>query len=219
MFPQVPDPTAPPYEPGLSVAVPIGPAANGGGPAGARTDVLAELVAGNARFVSGAPRHGHSVAAARAAADRLPSAAVLACMDARVPLEAIFDQDVGTLCGIRSAAHVLDRATLASLEFAVGTLGVRLLLVLGHSRCAAVGAAVAAARAGAAPPGNRGYVVEEIWPAVPEAALASPDVDDVVTRRHTGRVVGQLRALFGTQGVRVAGGHYDVTTGRVDFLR
>jgi len=77
---------------------------------------------------------------------------------------------------------------------------------------------VAAARAGVAPPGNRGYVVEEIWPAVPEGALAGPDVDDVVTRRHTGRVAGQLRVMFGPQGVRVASGHYDVITGRVTLL-
>jgi len=217
MFPQVPDPTAPPYEPGVSV-VALGPVGSDVGSDGGSDAVLADLVAGNARFVSGAPRYGHSVVAARAAADRLPSAAVLTCMDARVPVEAIFDQDVGTLVGIRAAAHVLDRATLASVEFAVGTLGVGLLLVLGHSRCAAVGAAVAAARVGVAPPGNRGYVVEEIWPAVPEGALAGPDVDDVVTRRHTGRVAGQLRVMFGPQGVRVASGHYDVITGRVTLL-
>src|SRR5689334_21795754 len=184
MFPQVPDPTAPPYESGLSVAA-LDPAGS--------DDVLADLVAGNARFVSGAPRHDHSVVAVRAAAGRLPSAAIVTCMDARVPIEAIFDQDVGVLVGVRSAAHVLDRATLASLEFAVDTLGVGLFLVLGHARCAAVGAAVAAARAGVAPPGNRGYVVEEIWPAVPESALTAPDVDDLVTRRHTERVADQLR--------------------------
>jgi carbonic anhydrase len=236
MFPQVPDPTAP-YAPlstpyvlatGLSLpafdapAAPATPsrapvATTGNGTRGPDA-ALAELIAGNARFVAGTPRFGHSVAAAVAAAGRLPSAAVVACMDARVPVEAVFDQDVGALCAVRSAAHVLDRSTLASVEFAVGTLGVSVVMVLGHSRCAAITAAVTAARTGTVPHGNRAYVVEEIWPAVPDAALARDDVEDLVTRRHTERVADRLRALIGETTARVVAGHYDVTTGRVGLL-
>jgi carbonic anhydrase len=231
MLPQVPDPTAPPYMPlyaspvfgsGLSLSTlettPPGRGAVTGNRTGGPDAVLAELIAGNARFVAGTPRFGHSVAAAVAAAARLPSAAVVACMDARVSVEAIFDQDIGALCAVRSAAHVLDRAALASVEFAVGTLGVGLVVVLGHSRCAAISAAVAAARTGVVPPGNRGYAVEEIWPAVPDAARARDGVEDLATRRHTERVAARLRALLGPDAVRVVGGHYDVTTGRVAFL-
>jgi carbonic anhydrase len=231
MFPQVPDPTAPPYAP-LSASAVLGsglslpafePAAPGRGPttgngAGGPDTALGDLIAGNARFLAGTPRFGHSVAAAVAAAGRLPSAAVLTCMDARVPVEALFDQDVGALCAVRSAAHVLDRAALASVEFAVGTLGVGLVVVLGHSRCAAITAAVTAVRTGVVPHGNRGYAVEEIWPAVPEAALGRDDVEDLATRRHTERVAARLHALLGVEAVRVVAGHYDVTTGRFAVL-
>jgi carbonic anhydrase len=176
--------------------------------------VLAELLAGNARFVAGNPRFGHSVKAAVDAADRVPSAVIVGCMDARVPVEAVFDQEFGTVCAVRSAGHVLDRASLASVEFAVETLGVRLIVVLGHSRCAAIKAAVTAARTGTVPHGYIGYAVEEIWPAIPEA-LGRDDIEGVVTRRHTRRIVTRLSALFGDADARVVGGHYDVRTGRI----
>jgi carbonic anhydrase len=236
MFPHVPDGPAPPAP---SAAGPVLPAsaltlpqvappawANGATPVSARAAapaggpatgtrapdaVLADLLAGNARFVAGTPRFGHSVTAAVAAADRLPSAAVVACMDARVPVEALFDQDVGTLVAIRSAAHVLDRAALASVEFAVGTLGVRAIVVLGHTRCAAISAAVTAARTGTVPSGNRGYVVEDVWAAVADAG----DDQDLVTRRHSERVADRLRTWLGDGAVRVVAARYDVTTGRV----
>jgi carbonic anhydrase len=226
MFPQVPDPTAPPYsppavsaalapgltalDPALVPARPVSPE-----PATEADAVLAELIAGNARFVAGRPRFGHSVTAARDAADRVPSALVVGCMDARVPVEAVFDQDVGTMCAVRTAGHVLDRGALASVEFAVQVLGVRLIVVLGHSRCAAVTAAVTAARTRAVPHGHIGYAVEEIWPAVPDGARDRYDLENVVTRRHTERVVARLRVLLGENTVRVVGGHYDVGTGRV----
>jgi carbonic anhydrase len=198
------DPGGPPARPASALV-----------PAAAPDAVLAELVAGNGRFVAGTPRFGHSVAAARHAAGRAPSAVVLGCMDARVPVEAVFDQDIGTMCAVRSAGHVLDRAALASVEFAVEALGVRLMVVLGHTRCAAIGAAVAAARCGTVPRGYIGYAVEEIWPAVPAGALDRHDLEDLVSHRHTERVVARLRALLGEDAVRVVGGHYDVNTGRV----
>src|SRR3954462_15899099 len=105
----------------------------------AAADALAELVAGNKRFVSGRPEHGHRVSAAAAASgDQTPHAVVIGCIDSRVPLEAIFDQTFGNICVVRSGAHVVDRAVLGSVEFAVAKLGVPLIMVLGHKRCGAV---------------------------------------------------------------------------------
>lgn len=64
---------------------------------------LADLLAGNRRFVSGQPVHGHDVTAAAAASgDQQPYAVVLGCIDSRVPLEAIFDQTFGAICVIRT---------------------------------------------------------------------------------------------------------------------
>ena len=227
MFPLVPDPTAPPAPaPVLPVLTADLPYFAPSGPDPAVADpplvsgpdgALAELLAGNARFVAGRPRYGHSVAAARAAAvNPDPFAAVVGCIDSRVPIEAIFDQDFGAVCGVRSAAHVLDRAALASVEFAVSVLGVDVVLVLGHRRCAAIDVAVAAVRTDHQPHGHLGYVVDEIEPAINGPDLDRADLADLVTRRHIVRSVARLRSLLGG-GVRVAGAYYDVDTGVVDL--
>jgi carbonic anhydrase len=100
---------------------------------GRPADALAELIAGNRRFVSGRPLHGHNVSAAAAASGgQRPHAVVLGCIDSRVPLEAIFDQTFGSICVVRSGGHVVDRAVLGSVGFAVSALDVPLIMVLGH---------------------------------------------------------------------------------------
>jgi carbonic anhydrase len=217
MCPLHQDPTAHPT-PGSPPGVPK-PGARPG-----PDQVLAELISGNRRFLAGHPDHGHQVASAVAAAnDRSPSAVVLGCMDARVPVEAVFDQDFGAVCVTRSAGHVLDRAALASMDLAVSTLGVRLVMVLGHRRCLAVAAALDARRTGRHPAGYTGFVVDEIGRSITSSDLSGDDPVEVVTRRHVVRTVAQLRAALvtgrsGTDGVRVAGAVYDVDTGRVDPL-
>ncbi|MFG2059220.1 carbonic anhydrase [Micromonospora sp. NPDC048930] len=187
---------------------------------------LAELLAGNRRFVSGQPVHGHDVTAAAAVAsgDQQPYAVVLGCIDSRVPLEAIFDQTFGSICVIRTAAHVLDRAVLGSIEFVVGQLDVPLVMVLGHERCGAVGAAVEALRAGERPGGSLAYVVAQIAPAVAEVGADDPEAGPLTVRRHVRRTVAALRAddlLAGPVAageVAVVGARYDLATGEVALL-
>ncbi|MGV9215047.1 carbonic anhydrase [Micromonospora sp. RB23] len=187
---------------------------------------LAELLAGNRRFVSGQPIHGHDVSAAAAAAsgDQQPYAVVLGCIDSRVPLEAIFDQTFGAICVIRTGGHVLDRAVCGSIEYVVGQLGVPLVMVLGHERCGAVGATVDALRAGERPAGSLGHLVDEIAPAVIEVGLDDPAVLALAVRRHVRRTVHTLRAddlLAGPVAagrVAVVGGLYDLSTGEVALL-
>src|SRR3954447_18129486 len=145
-------------------------------PAVRPADALAELIAGNRRLVSGRPQHGHEVwAAAAASGGQLPHAVVLGCLDSRVPLEAIFDQTFGSICVVRSGGHVVDRAVLGSVGFAVSVLNVPLIMVLGHVRCGAVDATVKALRTGERPESDVGYLVDEIAPAVLEVGVDSPD--------------------------------------------
>ena len=187
---------------------------------------LAELLAGNRRFVSGQPVHGHDVTAAAAVAsgDQQPYAVVLGCIDSRVPLEAIFDQTFGSICVIRTGAHVLDRAVCGSIEYVVGQLGVRLVMVLGHERCGAVGSAVEALRTGRRPGGALGYVVDRIAPAVYEVGADDPDAHRLAIRRHVRRTVGTLRAddllarPVAAGEVAVVGALYDLATGEVALL-
>ncbi|WP_420063564.1 carbonic anhydrase [Micromonospora chokoriensis] len=186
---------------------------------------LADLLAGNRRFVSGRPVHGHDVTAAAAASgDQQPYAVVLGCIDSRVPLEAIFDQTFGAICVIRTGGHVLDRAVCGSIEYVVGQLGVPLVMVLGHERCGAVAATVEALRTGQRPGGSLAHLVDEIAPAVTEAGIDDPAVQPLAIRRHVRRTVRILREddlLAGPVAagrVAVVGGLYDLATGEVALL-
>jgi carbonic anhydrase len=188
-------------------------------------DALAELVAGNRRFVSGRPEHGHKVAAAAAASGgQQPHAVVLGCIDSRVPLEAIFDQTFGSICVVRSGGHVVDRAVLGSVGFAVTKLNVPLIMVLGHVRCGAVEATVDSVRAHERPDGDVGYLVDEIEPAVLEVGADDPDAAAKAMRVHVGRTVQRLREVAGVPEavaagkVSVVGAVYDLDTGSVDLL-
>ena len=169
---------------------------------------LAELLAGNRRFVGGQPLHGHDVSAAAtvASGDQQPQAVVVGCIDSRVPLEAIFDQTFGSMCVVRSGAHVLDQAVLGSVEFAVVALKVPLVVVLGHERCGAVTSTVQAVRSGERPGGALGYLVDQITPAVTAVGADDPQVVALATRRHVARTVATLREQV-PQARFVAGPH------------
>ena len=188
-------------------------------------EALAELVAGNKRFVSGRPEHGHQVSAAAAASGgQQPHAVVVGCIDSRVPLEAIFDQTFGSICVVRSGAHVVDRAVLGSVGFAVAELGVPLVMVLGHKRCGAVKATVAALRAGETPAGDIGYLVGELAPAVRAVGVDDPDVAEKAVRAHVGRTVRRMGAIdvvadaVAAGRVSIVGAVYDLDTGIVELL-
>lgn len=99
---------------------------------------------GNRRFATGQAIHPHQDAARREEVrpGQRPFAAILSCSDSRVPPEVIFDWGVGDLFVVRTAGHGVDDVALGSIEYAVEHLGVPLLVVLGHTRCGAVTAAL-----------------------------------------------------------------------------
>ena len=107
---------------------------------GTANGVWSRMLAGNRRFAEGKPEHpNRSVEAREAVIDtHEPDAAVLSCSDARVSPDIIFDAGIGDLFTVRTAGQVIDDAVIASLEYAVDVLGVRLLVVLGHQNCGAI---------------------------------------------------------------------------------
>lgn len=107
---------------------------------GTASGVWNRLLAGNRRFAEGKPAYpNRSVEARKALIDtHEPDAAVLSCSDSRVSPDIIFDSGLGELFTVRTAGHIVDDAVLASLEYAVDSLGVRLLVVLGHQNCGAI---------------------------------------------------------------------------------
>jgi carbonic anhydrase len=91
-----------------------------------------------------------------------PFAAVLSCADSRVPVELVFDQSIGHLFVVRVAGNIATPDTIASLEYGAAVLGVKALLVLGHTNCGAVKATIA----GKAVPGQISTLYQYIHPAI-----------------------------------------------------
>lgn len=105
-------------------------------------DPLAELKAGNRRFMEDHPVHPHqTIERIRALEiDQHPIAVVISCSDSRVPPELIFDQGLGDLFVVRNAGNIVDNLELGSVEYAVEHLHTPLVVVLGHERCGAIAA-------------------------------------------------------------------------------
>ena len=143
-------------------------------------EALTQLLAGNGRFVAGAPVHPNQDAGRRAAlapAQR-PFAVLFGCSDSRLAAEIIFDQGLGDLFVIRTAGNVVGPEVLGSIEYAVANLDVPLVVVLGHDSCGAVGASLDALRTGATPGGFVRDVVERVIPGV-LAARDEPGTDNM----------------------------------------
>lgn len=196
-------------------------------PVATATDALDLLLAGNERFVAGHPQRPHQDADRRqaVAGGQHPYAAILACADSRVPPEVAFDQGIGDLFVIRTAGQVVDRAVMGTLQYGVLELGVPLVLVLGHSRCGAVKATIAAA-AGSAKPTDTDIdaLVAAISPAASAAARADPDPVAAVVRANIARIVDHLRSApvldnaLSAHRLKIQGAVYDLDTGRVDLI-
>lgn len=139
---------------------------------------------------------------ARAAAPHEPTAAVLACSDARVPPSVVFDQPAGSLFVVRIAGNSASPAAMASLDYAVSELGVDLLIVLGHTACGAVAAA-----ADGTCDGHLAPVVEPICGVVARFPEASPDE---LVRQNVINTIDQLAAHPGPTGVALRSGRLEV---------
>ena len=129
---------------------------------------LAELLAGNHRFVTGVRIHPHQDAEHRAklAQAQRPFAVVFGCSDSRLAAEIIFDLGLGDAFVVRTAGQVIDDAVLGSLEYSIGVLAVPLIVVLGHDSCGAVSATKTAVETGQMPVGFIRDLVERITPSV-----------------------------------------------------
>lgn len=149
-----------------------------------------------------------------------PFAAILGCADSRVSPEVIFDQGQGDLFVVRVAGHVVGDFEVASLEYAIENLGVKLIIVMGHEQCGAVKAALA----GAEVAGPIGRLLEEIRPAVGDARGQSGDLLGNAIRSHVVKSVEALLARSqAIQGgvddgrLRLIGLIYDLASGDLDI--
>ena len=202
--------------------------------------VLEVLRAGNQRFTTGTRLNrdlGRQVGAT--AAFQSPLAAVLSCIDSRVPAELVFDVGVGDIFSVRVAGNVIGTKSLGSLEYAVGVSGVKLVIVLGHTRCGAVTSSVKLLATGQDARSATGCqhlqaIVDEIAPSATGISSHELDrltadeleslVDDVAARnalRTTEQILSRsdvIRDAVDEGRVKVVSALYDVKTGGIKFL-
>jgi carbonic anhydrase len=149
--------------------------ASGAGPGVSPDAALIKLKDGNARYVAGAPQHPNQDQQRRAgtaSAGQHPFATVLGCSDSRVPAEVLFDSGIGDIFVIRVAGNVAAVDETGSIEYAVEHLGTPVVVVLGHTQCGAVTAAVQNAELH----GNVRLLVNNIKPAVAKAHKLHPEL-------------------------------------------
>lgn len=103
------------------------------------TKIIDRLKEGNKRFIESNLKDKDYTEQINATANgQFPFAAVLSCIDSRVPAEIIFDQGIGDLFNVRIAGNFVNDDILGSLEFACKIAGAKVIVVLGHSSCGAV---------------------------------------------------------------------------------
>lgn len=185
-------------------------------------EALTALVEGNQRFVSGQMLNPNAdmERVAETAPHQEPFAAVVGCSDSRVPVELVFDQGVGDIFVIRTAGNnVGGDMVMGSVEYAVDHLGVKVLLVLGHSSCGGVTSAITAGEHG----GAVGNLLHHIQADIPEF-VGKPELLDEAIAAHThSQVESLLQNSIVAEKVKegkliVRSAHYDIHTGEVSLL-
>lgn len=179
---------------------------------------LETLLEGNRRFAASTP-HAHPLLPDRRAEllnGQYPLATLIGCVDARVPPELVFDQGIGDLLTVRTAGQSLTGSALGSIEFGVQVLGVPLVIVMGHTGCGAVAAALSASR----PDGNLGDLVGEVADRLTELVGGDPLKATAGNTAATVDVLRRLGSLVTPAGddAIVVGLLYDMATGLVAVL-
>ena len=185
------------------------------------------LMQGNARYAANAPgERDFSYGRAARAEAQYPIAAILGCADSRVSPELLFDQGPGDLFVVRLAGNFLDDDGFASLEYAVKFLGAPLVMVLGHTNCGAIAAAIKVVKERIELPGHLPELIKSIEPAViaahgrhPSDLLAAATEENV--RLNVKRLIDDapiMSEAIDAKKIAVAGGIYDLATGRVSLI-
>ncbi|WP_237481295.1 carbonic anhydrase [Lichenibacterium dinghuense] len=192
-------------------------------------EALALLKEGNRHFVSGGAPRPQLLGAERRAAlaqEQRPFCVLVGCSDSRVSPELLFGRGLGDLFIVRNAGNVVDLAAMGSIEYGVAVLGAPLVVVLGHERCGAVGAAVSVVEQCTEYPGSIGQMIEPILPAVIRAKQEGDhDLLDRSVRHNVRRIVDRLRNTeqmlqepLRDGRLKIVGARYDLDDGVVEFF-
>lgn len=192
------------------------------------TEALRLLKAGNARFVAGQTINCDLRRQVKETAQgQAPFAAILGCMDSRVPPELVFDQRIGDIFSVRVAGNFVNTDILGSLEYATQVAGAKLIVVLGHTDCGAIKGAIDDVKLG-----NLTDTLANIRPAVLKIAggsgdqssqnkkfvqsVAEQNAKDAASALITRSSV--IASLVSEHKVKIASAMHDVSTGVVGWL-
>lgn len=190
--------------------------------------VLAELMAGNRRFVANdLTQRNHSQQVREAYAGQFPKAVILSCLDSRIPVEDVFDRGIGDIFVARVAGNFVNEDILGSMEFACHVAGAKLIMVIGHTHCGAVKAAIDDVQLGNITP-----MLAKIRPAIEQGrpfdgrkASDNPAYVAHVCRENVRLAVEAirerseiLRGMEADGSILVVGAYYDLSSGTVSLV-
>ena len=190
--------------------------------------VLAELMAGNNRFISNVlTERNHSKQVREAYAGQFPKAVVLSCLDSRIPVEDVFDRGVGDIFVARVAGNFINEDILGSMEFACHVAGAKLIIVLGHTHCGAIQAAIDNVQVGNITP-----MLAKIRPALKTAqpfrgkkTSGNPEYVAHICRENIRMAVRMipkestiLKGLEDDGSIDIVGAYYDLGSGAVSLI-
>lgn len=197
-------------------------------------EALVRLIEGNKRFIQGRSTAIDAALPTRRESlvgGQQPFAIVLGCSDSRVPVELVFDQALGDLFVVRVAGNVLGPSQLQSIEFSAEYHGARLVVILGHSHCAAVAASVAERGKPAAQRSTAMQsIVGQIAPVIEQldGATDASTADEIMSMAVRANVQASVRtlrqdsrvlcSLADSDALQVVGAEYSLETGAVDFF-
>ncbi|NRA42035.1 MAG: carbonic anhydrase [Pseudomonadales bacterium] len=190
---------------------------------------IALLKEGNARFVNKSPlARDYASQISDTASGQFPLAAVVSCIDSRIPTEIVFDQGIGDVFNARIAGNFVNEDILGSLEFACKVAGAKAILIMGHTACGAVKGACDKAELG-----NLTQMLAKITPAVDavetpagtDRSSANAEFVDSVAVANVELAIADLKAksavlneMIEAGEITIAGAMYDVKSGEVSFL-
>lgn len=177
-------------------------------------EALSKLKAGNERYLTVSSNPGDVSPEIRQKTcdeGQTPYAIVITCSDSRVIPESIFTAGIGELFTIRVAGNVMDNHQLGSVEYAADHLGTNLVVVLGHTHCGAVGAALSSD-----PGGFIKYITDEIKKAIGDEK-DELKASQLNVERSVALIKEQLK-LTDSSDLKVCGAIYHIDSGKVEFM-
>src|SRR5947199_1351694 len=191
-------------------------------------DAIARLKAGNERLTAGKTINCDLMAQIRqTAGNQAPFAAIVGCIDSRVPPELVFDQRIGDVFCARVAGNFVNVDIIGSLEYSTKVAGAKAIVVLGHSACGAIKSAVDGVKLG-----NITALLKNFQPALATLSKADGKRDshnDPLVQKvaeANARLAAEsltrrspiIKELVDKKQLRIAAAMHDITTGKVSWL-